>query len=147
MQDVTTPGDARRAGLLTSTVLATGVIATAAVPASAATTATFGNGVLTVSGDSADTSIGISRDAAGRILVNGGAIVVVGGTPTIANTSLIQVSSSGGTPRSRPRSPRRAGTRPTPAPSGAKNVLTSDGKKRTLPRADLARSRARLAAS
>jgi len=38
MQDVTTPGDARRAGLLTSTVLATGVIATAAVPASAANT-------------------------------------------------------------------------------------------------------------
>src|SRR4029453_112202 len=68
-------------GLLASTVLAAGVIAAAAVPASAATTATFSNGVLAVWGDSADNSIVISRDAAGRILVNGGAIVVVGGTP------------------------------------------------------------------
>ena len=83
-------------GLLASTVLAAGVIAAAAVPASAATTATFSNGVLSVSGDSADNSIVISRDAAGRILVNGGAIVVVGGTPTVANTSLIRVSSLGG---------------------------------------------------
>jgi Ca2+-binding RTX toxin-like protein len=83
-------------GLLASTVLAAGVIAAAAVPASAATTATFSNGVLTVLGDSADNSIVISRDAAGRILVNGGAIVVVGGTPTVANTSLIRVSSVGG---------------------------------------------------
>ena len=62
------------------------------VPASAATTATFSAGVLTVSGDSADNSIVISRDAAGRILVNGGAIAVVGGTPTVANTALIRVS-------------------------------------------------------
>ena len=83
-------------GLLASTVLAAGVIAAAAVPASAATTATFSNGVLTVSGDSADNNIVISRDAAGRILVNGGAIAVVGGTPTVANTSLIRVSSLGG---------------------------------------------------
>jgi Ca2+-binding RTX toxin-like protein len=83
-------------GLLASTVLAAGVIAGAAVPASAATTATFGNGVLDVAGDSADNSIVISRDAAGRILVDGGAIAVVGGTPTVANTSLIRVSSLGG---------------------------------------------------
>jgi Ca2+-binding RTX toxin-like protein len=42
--------------------------------------------VLTVSGDSAN-----SRDAAGKILVNGGAVAVVGGTPTVANTALIRV--------------------------------------------------------
>jgi Ca2+-binding RTX toxin-like protein len=83
-------------GLLASTALAAGVMAAGAVPASAATTATFSNGVLVVSGDSADNSIVISCDAAGRILVNGGAIVVTGGTPTVANTSLIRVSSLGG---------------------------------------------------
>jgi Ca2+-binding RTX toxin-like protein len=77
--------------LLAANLLAAGVIAGAAVPASAATTATFNAGVLTVSGDSAANSIVISRDAAGRILVNAGAVAVVGGTPTVANTSSIQV--------------------------------------------------------
>jgi Ca2+-binding RTX toxin-like protein len=77
--------------LLAANLLAAGVIAGAAVPASAATTATFSSGVLTVTGDSAANSIVISRDAAGRILVNGGAVAVIGGTPTVANTSLIQV--------------------------------------------------------
>jgi Ca2+-binding RTX toxin-like protein len=77
--------------LLAANLLAAGVIACGAVPASAATTATFSSGVLTVSGDSAANSIVISRDAAGRILVNGGAVAVVGGTPTVADTSSIQV--------------------------------------------------------
>jgi Ca2+-binding RTX toxin-like protein len=77
--------------LLAANLLAAGVIAGAAVPASAATTATFSSGTLTVSGDSAANSIVISRNAAGRILVNGGAVAVIGGTPTVANTSLIQV--------------------------------------------------------
>jgi Ca2+-binding RTX toxin-like protein len=77
--------------LLAANLLAAGVIAGAAVPASAATTATFNAGTLTVSGDSAANSIVISRDAAGRILVNGGAVAVIGGTPTVANTALIQV--------------------------------------------------------
>jgi Ca2+-binding RTX toxin-like protein len=77
--------------LLAANLLAAGVIAGAAVPASAATTATFGSGVLTVSGDSAANSIVISRDAAGRILVNGGAVAVIGGTPTVANTASIRV--------------------------------------------------------
>ncbi len=78
-------------GLLASTVLGAAVIAGAAVPASAATTATFSTGVLTVLADSADNSIVISRDAAGRILVDGGAIAVVGGTPTVANTAQVRV--------------------------------------------------------
>ncbi|RJF88169.1 hypothetical protein D3874_15050 [Oleomonas cavernae] len=58
------------------------------------TTASFdpASGVLTVTGGSAADSITISRDAAGVILVNGGAIVVTGGTPTVANTALIEVS-------------------------------------------------------
>jgi len=68
----------------------------AASPASAATTATFSNGTLAVFGDNAANTIQISRDAAGTILVNGGAVVVRGGTPTVANTALIQVFGQGG---------------------------------------------------
>ena len=82
--------------LLAASLLAAGVIAGAAVPASAATTATFSSGVLTVSGDSAANSIVVSRDAVGRILVNGGAVAVIGGTPTVANTASIQVSGLAG---------------------------------------------------
>ena len=77
--------------LLTGVALAAGVFGATSKPASAATTATFSNGVLTVSGDSAANNIAISRNAAGRILVNGGAVAVVGGTPTVANTALIRV--------------------------------------------------------
>ena len=69
----------------------------AAVPAaSAATTATFNAGQLSVVGDGAGNTITVSRDAAGKILVNGGAITVSGGTPTVANTSRIQVFGLGG---------------------------------------------------
>src|SRR6201999_2762948 len=62
-----------------------------AATASAAVTSTFNAGVLTVNGDALNNNIAVSRDAAGRILVNGGAIAVVGGTPTVANTATIQV--------------------------------------------------------
>ena len=81
---------------LVAGIVAAGALAAMAAPASAATSATFSNGVLTVSGDSADNSIVVSRDAAGRILVNGGAVAVTGGTPTVANTTLIQVFGLGG---------------------------------------------------
>src|SRR5215468_8518275 len=47
-------------------------------------------GLLTVLGDNLDNSIEVSRNAAGAILVNGGAVAIQGGTPTVANTSLIQ---------------------------------------------------------
>ncbi len=53
-------------------------------------------GILTVFGDSLDNNIQISRNAAGNILVNGGAVPVLGGTPTVANTSLIQVFGQAG---------------------------------------------------
>jgi len=82
--------------LLAGIVLAAAVIAGTSSPASAATTATFTNGVLTVFGDGANNSIVISRDAAGKILVNNGAIAVVGGSPTVANTTLIQVFGQAG---------------------------------------------------
>jgi len=71
--------------------LAIGLLAATAVPASAAVTATFTSGTLTVFGDGAGNAITISRDAAGKILVNGGAVTVRGGTATVANTALIQV--------------------------------------------------------
>src|SRR5690348_2812698 len=54
------------------------------------------NGLLSVLGDARDNNVTVSRDAAGTILVNGGAIPVLGGTPTVANTSLIQVFGQGG---------------------------------------------------
>ena len=82
--------------MLATAVVAAGAIAATAMPASAATTATFGSGALTVSGDGLDNTITISRNAAGAILVNGGAVRVTGGTPTVANTSLIQVSGAAG---------------------------------------------------
>src|SRR5262245_46831651 len=61
-------------------------------------TASFavGSGVLSVFGDNLDNTIVVSRDAAGRVLVNGGAVSIVGGTPTVANTSLIQMFGQGG---------------------------------------------------
>jgi len=79
--------------LLASSVLAAGAMAAMAVPANAAFTASFSatSGVLSVNGDSLANNINISRDAAGKILVNGGAVTVVGGTATVANTSKIQV--------------------------------------------------------
>jgi hypothetical protein len=64
----------------------------------AGVTATFSaeQGVLTVTGDAQNNTIVVSRDAAGTILVNNGAVIVQGGTSTVANTRLIQVSGLGG---------------------------------------------------
>lgn len=56
-----------------------------------AVTGGFSNGLLSVFGDGLANSIEISRNAPGQILVNGGAVAIPGGTPTVANTSLIQV--------------------------------------------------------
>ena len=39
-----------------------------------AVTGSFGNGALTVFGDALDNNIVVSRDAAGKLLVNGGAV-------------------------------------------------------------------------
>jgi len=46
-------------------------------------------GSLVVRGDGNDNSITVSRDAAGKILVNGGAVQINGGTATVANTKSI----------------------------------------------------------
>ena len=53
-------------------------------------------GTLTETGDTVDNTITTSRDAAGTILVNGGAVPVQNGPATVANTSLIQASGADG---------------------------------------------------
>ena len=57
-----------------------------------AITATFspGSGLLTEFGDNGNNSIVTSRNAAGQLLVNGGAVPVLSGPATVANTSVIQ---------------------------------------------------------
>jgi Ca2+-binding RTX toxin-like protein len=61
-----------------------------------AITSNFNNGALSVFGDALDNNTAVSRNAAGGILVNGGAVPVTGGTPTVANTALIQAFGLGG---------------------------------------------------
>ena len=61
-----------------------------------AVTATFSPTLLTEFGDNGANSIVTSRDAAGQLLVNGGAVPVLGGPATVANTSRIQAFSQGG---------------------------------------------------
>ena len=61
----------------------------------------FGRDRSPVHGRHLDNNIALSRNAAGQILVNGGAVAVVGGTPTVANTSLIQISDRQATTRFR----------------------------------------------
>lgn len=66
-----------------------------AVPAIVATFSPVG-GLLTVFGDNLNNTIEVGRNAAGEIQVNGGAVAVQGGTPTVANTATIQVFGQGG---------------------------------------------------
>jgi Ca2+-binding RTX toxin-like protein len=62
-----------------------------------AVTAVFSpQGVLTIFGDNLDNNIEVSRNAAGAILINGGAVAIQGGTATVANTSLVQSFGLGG---------------------------------------------------
>ena len=49
------------------------------------------SGTLTIFGTALDDAITVGRKTAGTIVVNGGAVNVLGGSPTVANTSLIQV--------------------------------------------------------
>ncbi|HET7204015.1 MAG TPA: calcium-binding protein, partial [Steroidobacteraceae bacterium] len=65
-------------------------------PGGGAISSTFSNGTLTVTGNKSDNTIEISRNASGAILVNNGAVKTTGGSPTVANTSLIEVYGNGG---------------------------------------------------
>ena len=69
------------------------VVIPGAAFAAQAVVANSSNGVLSVFGDAADNNVVVNRDAAGRILVNGGAVA---GNPTVANTALIEVFGGGG---------------------------------------------------
>src|SRR5262249_62410348 len=59
-----------------------------------AVTATYvaAGGTLQVVGDALDNTVVVSRDAAGNILVNNGAVVIQGGPATVANTRLILIT-------------------------------------------------------
>src|SRR3954462_13509398 len=63
-----------------------------------AVTATFSAacGTLRVVGDDQDNTVVVSRDAGGTILVNNGAIAILGGVPTVANTQQIFMNGVGG---------------------------------------------------
>jgi Ca2+-binding RTX toxin-like protein len=64
-----------------------------------AITASFdqATGVLTVTGTAADDTITLGHDAAGAILIEGGAVLITGrGEPTLANTRRIELSALGG---------------------------------------------------
>src|SRR5262249_25551217 len=56
-----------------------------------AVTATFSaaEAALSVVGDDQDNTIVVSRDAAGTIVVNNGAVAIAGGQPTVANTRTV----------------------------------------------------------
>jgi Ca2+-binding RTX toxin-like protein len=54
-----------------------------------AVNAIFSLNTLAVFGDGLDNTIITSRDAAGNILINGGAVSINGGQPTVLNTNLI----------------------------------------------------------
>jgi Ca2+-binding RTX toxin-like protein len=84
--------------LIAGVVLAAAVFLATSPTANAAVTASFSPGAATLSvfGDANNNTITISRDAAGKILVNGGAVPVLGGTATVANTALIQVFGQAG---------------------------------------------------
>src|SRR5258708_6104143 len=53
-------------------------------------------GILTEFGDALDNTLTTSRDAAGTILINGGAVPVMGGKATVANTAQLQLFGQGG---------------------------------------------------
>jgi Ca2+-binding RTX toxin-like protein len=87
------------AGVLTATALS---LAPATAQSTHAAVIAFyspANGILTVEGDNLDNVITFSRDASGKILINGGAVAVRGPVPTVANTNLISAFGLGGNDR------------------------------------------------
>jgi hypothetical protein len=63
-----------------------------------AVTASFSaaGALLRVTGDALDNTVVVSRDAGGTILVNGGAVVIQGDKPTVANTHMIMLVGGAG---------------------------------------------------
>src|SRR3712207_4159595 len=81
------------AGLRMAPIISLALAAVAHAQTAGGISATFDaeTGVLGVTGDTKSDTIAVSRDAAGTIMVNGGAVAITGGTATVANTSLIEV--------------------------------------------------------
>lgn len=61
-----------------------------------ALTGLFSSGNLIATGDLLDNLLGVSRNAAGNLLINGGAVAILGGSATVASTSLISIYGLGG---------------------------------------------------
>src|SRR5438046_806520 len=61
-----------------------------------AVTAISAGGVLTVTGDNNANAITVSRDVAGNLRVNNGAIAINGAAATVANTNKIVILGAGG---------------------------------------------------
>jgi Ca2+-binding RTX toxin-like protein len=59
-------------------------------------TGAFFGGILSAFGDNRTNTIEFSRNAAGTLLINDGAVPVIGGTPTVANANLITAFGFGG---------------------------------------------------
>jgi Ca2+-binding RTX toxin-like protein len=80
-------------GLTIAATLSLGLTAPASAKSKERISASFDptTGVLSIQGDKLDNIIVVSRDAAGVILINSGAVQVKPGTPTVVNTSQIQV--------------------------------------------------------
>ena len=53
-------------------------------------------GILTIVANDLDNIVIVSRDPAGNLKVNNGAVPITGGVPTVANTVLIQIFGRGG---------------------------------------------------
>jgi Ca2+-binding RTX toxin-like protein len=68
------------------------------LPFDTSATADFnpGTGVLTIVGNAQPNLIVVSRDGAGAIRINNGTVNITGGTPTVANTTLIQIFGQAG---------------------------------------------------
>jgi hypothetical protein len=62
-------------------------------------TAVSSGGILTVTGDAGPNAITVSRDNAGTLLVNNGAVHITGPTATTANTALIEILGQAGNDR------------------------------------------------
>jgi Ca2+-binding RTX toxin-like protein len=89
----TEPGTSPTMGVtLAQTRAAYQALAAPALAAATGITATYMApvGVLSVVGTTLDDTIVVSRDAAGNLLVNGGAVPIQGGPATVANTTLIE---------------------------------------------------------
>ncbi len=55
-----------------------------------------GTGVLTITGDALDNTFVVSRDGAGNLRINGGAVMITGGVPTVGNTTMIRILGGAG---------------------------------------------------